>query len=182
MTLMPDAPMSEAAENMPRPERERRRGHYWSGLAEERIQEAQRNGEFANLRGEGEPLPARHNVYAGDRALAYDLLASNQMAPPEIERGKEIDAELRRAEYLVATLRHRRAALGIGTRHASASERRAYNLLRDNTVARYESILRAVNSRILSLNIVAPAALHRRPIAVEAKLRALAEEFPRVGE
>ncbi len=159
-----------------------RRRRDWRGLAEERIQEAARNGAFADLRGEGQPLRLDRNIYAGDRALAYDLLANNQMAPPEIERGKEIDAELRRAEEMLATLRHRRAALGIGDPHASASDRRAYNLLRDNAEQRYGAVLRATNSRILSLNIIAPAALHRRPIDVEARLRAFREEFPRERE
>jgi hypothetical protein len=174
-------------ENQPHEEPARRR-RYWGGLAEERIQEAQRNGEFDNLRGAGQPLRLNRNVYAGDRALAYDLLANNQMAPPEIERGKEIDAELQQAEELLATLRRRRAKLGIGVAHtggsgpSAAGNRRAYNLLRDNTESRYGAALRAINSRILSLNIIAPPPLHRRLIDVEAKLHAFAEEFPHERE
>jgi DnaJ family protein C protein 28 len=37
-------------------------------------------------------------------------------------------------------------------------------------------------SKILSLNILAPSALHRRTIDVEARMQAFAEEFPRLDE
>ena len=77
---------------------------------------------------------SRQRVYAGDHALAYDLLASNAMAPPEIERGKAIDAELRRADELLETLRRRRAALGIATaRTRCGRSADVYRLLRDRT-------------------------------------------------
>ena len=154
----------------------------WRGIAEERIQEAQRNGEFENLKGKGQPLRLEHNIYAGDRALAYSLLKSNAVAPPEIERGKEIDAELARTDELLAQLRRQRDGLRVGSGRAFASERRAYNLVREKTAARYAEALRGLNSRILSLNIIAPPSLHRRLIDVEARLRAFEEEFPLVKE
>jgi hypothetical protein len=154
----------------------------WRGIAEERIQEAQRNGEFENLKGKGQPLRLEHNIYAGDRALAYSLLKSNAVAPSEIERGKEIDAELARTDELLAQLRRQRDGLRVGSGRAFASERRAYNLVREKTAARYAEAVRGLNSRILSLNIIAPPSLHRRLIDVEARLRAFEEEFPRVKE
>lgn len=151
-------------------------------LIEELLEDARARGEFDNLKGAGQPLDLQRDVYAGDNALAYSLLKNNQMAPPEIERGKEIDAELARAEELLARLRRQRAALAprIGPRFAA--ERRSYNLLRDNTETRYAEALRAINSKILSLNIVAPSALHRRTIDVEARLRNFMDEFPRLPE
>jgi hypothetical protein len=151
-------------------------------LIEELLEDARARGEFENLKGAGQPLDLQKDLYAGDKALAYSLLRSNQMAPPEIERGKEIDADLARAADLLMRLRHQRAALAprAGARHAA--ERRAYNLLRDKTEARYTEALRAINSKILSLNIVAPSALHRRTIDVEARLREFADEFPRLPE
>lgn len=151
-------------------------------LIEELLEDARARGEFDNLKGAGQPLDLRKDVYAGDKALAYSLLKNNQMAPPEIERGKEIDAELARADELLARLRRQRNALAprMGPRHAA--ERRAYNLLRDKTEARYAEALRAINSKILSLNIVAPSALHRRTIDVAARLRQFTDEFPRLPE
>jgi hypothetical protein len=154
----------------------------WNDYVEEQITEAAKRGEFSNLRGTGQPLHLERNVYAGDKALAYSLLKNNQLAPPEIERGKEIDAGLERAEALLASLRRRRDTLRLRRGPAVASERRAYNLLRDKTEVRYRDALRAINSDILSLNITAPPPMHRRMIDVDARLSAFAAELPRIEE
>lgn len=154
----------------------------WSDLVEEILAEAHARGDFDNLPGKGKPLHLDDDRYAGDRALAYRLLKHNNVAPPEIERGREIDAELARAEELLATLRRRRDALLGGKAAPSAAERRMYNLLRDKTEAQYQESLRGIKSKTLSLNILAPAALHRPILPIEAKLRAFAEEFPRLEE
>jgi len=104
------------------------------------------------------------------------------MAPPEIERGKQIDAEIARADEILATLRRRRNALLGGGRIPSASDRRAYNLVRDNAEASYREVLREANSNVLSLNITAPTFLHRALIPIEKRLQAFAVEFPRLEE
>lgn len=152
----------------------------WSDLVEDLLSEARDRGDFDNLEGKGKPLALDQNPFAGDRALAYSLLKNNQFAPPEIERGKEIDSDIQRAEHLLETLRHRKHALGTRVAHPDAL--RAFNLVRDTTEARYEALLREINSKILSLNIVAPTVMHRRRIDIEAKMRAFREEFPRLGE
>lgn len=154
----------------------------WRDYIEEQITQAQQRGDFDNLPGAGKPLRIEENIFAGDKALAYSLLKNNELAPPEIERGREIDAALARADALLVTLRRRRDALRLKSSRAFASDRRAYNLLRDNTAARYAGALRAINSSILSLNIIAPPALHRRPLDVDSRLRAFDEEFPRLDE
>jgi hypothetical protein len=180
---MSDAQQNDNGPHDAQPERPVGRGRrVWRDLVEEILGEARKNGEFDNLPGQGKPLRLEEDVYAGDKALAYHLLKNNQMAPPEIERGKEIDAELARAEEVVATLRRRRNALLGGERILSASDRRAYNLVRDNAEASYREILRQANSNVLSLNITAPAVLHRPLIPVEKRLQAFAEEFPRLEE
>lgn len=150
----------------------------WHDYVEEQLAEARARGDFDNLKGQGQPLKLDKNVYAGDKALAYSLLKNNDMAPPEIERGKEIDAELARAEALIINLRHRRDSLRLRLGSAFASDRRAYNLLRDKTEERYVQALRAINSNILSLNIIAPPPLHRRTLDVDTRLRAFRQEFP----
>jgi DnaJ homolog subfamily C member 28 len=154
----------------------------WADHVEELLEEARQRGDFDNLEGAGKPLRLEKNVYAGDKALAYSLLKNNQLAPPEIERGKEIDAELARAEAMLASLRRHREALRFRLGPAFVSERRAYNVLRDKTETRYGEAVHAINSKILSLNIVAPSALHRRMIDRDARMRAFAEEFPRLDE
>src|SRR6266487_783498 len=40
----------------------------------EQIREAQARGEFDNLRGTGKPLNLDDNLYAGDKAMGYNLL------------------------------------------------------------------------------------------------------------
>ncbi len=154
----------------------------WRDLAEERIAEARARGEFDNLPGMGKPLRLDENVYAGQKALAYHLLKNNDAAPPEIERGHEIDRMLAQAEAELAKLRRWRDTLLARGRGADASDRRAYNIARDNTARRYAEQLRATNSNILSLNIIAPPALGRPLIAVERRLAAFEDEFPRVAE
>ncbi|HEY7783028.1 MAG TPA: DUF1992 domain-containing protein [Ktedonobacterales bacterium] len=149
----------------------------WSDYIEEQIRSAQERGEFRNLEGHGKPLQLDENPWAGERAMAYRLLKANNVAPPEIEAGRAVDDDLARAESALATLRQRRDDL-LGRRAAFPSERRAYEILRSKTEMRYAEALRAANSKILSLNIIAPAALHRRVIDVEARLRAFHEEFP----
>src|SRR5215467_9105524 len=93
-TTAPKAPAGERGPGQQRGDLLRR----WRDHIEEQLAEATARGAFDNLRGTGQPLTLDANPYAGDRALAYSLLKSNNLAPPEIERGKEIDAELARAE------------------------------------------------------------------------------------
>jgi DnaJ-like protein len=151
-------------------------------IVEQRIEEARAEGKFDNLSGVGKPLRLDDDdVWAGDRALAYHLLKSNDVAPPELERGREIDLDLERAEEGPRALRHYRDTLA-ARRAAFASDRRAYNIQRDATERRYEEALRAINSKILSLNIIAPAALHRRALPIERRMAAFREEFPRLPE
>jgi hypothetical protein len=150
-------------------------------IVEQRIQEAQEEGKFDNLSGAGKPLRLDENIWAGDRAMAYHLLKSNDVAPQELERGREIDHELARAEEPVRMLRFRRDTLR-ARRNVFASDRRAYNALRAATERRYTEALRDINSKVLSLNIIAPPALHRRLIDVELRLAAFREEFPPLDE
>ncbi len=130
----------------------------------------------------GRPLRLDVNPWAGDRALAYSILKANHVAPPEIERGHEVDADRAQAEALVAALRRRCGDLARRRIPPFASERRAYNILRENTEARYGALLCAANSKALALNIIAPAPLHRALMDVEARLRAFREEFPPLAE
>jgi DnaJ family protein C protein 28 len=158
----------------------RKNRRQWTDLVEELLNAARDRGEFENLEGTGRPLALDQNPYAGDRALAYSLLKNNEFAPPEIERGKEIDGDIKRAENLLDTLRrHQHALRG---RASQRDARHAYNIARDATLARYEALLGEINSKILSLNIVAPTVMHRRRLDIETKLREFREEFPRLEE
>jgi DnaJ family protein C protein 28 len=150
-------------------------------LVEQRIQEAQEEGKFDNLSGAGRPLRLDDDIWAGDKALAYHLLKSNDVAPQELERGREVDREIERAEGPVRLLRHRRDTLR-SRNLVFPSDRRAYNIVREATERRYAEALREINSKILSLNIIAPPALHRRLLDVERRLAAFRDEFPPLDE
>ena len=176
----PDA--SQSARNRPGPAPRNDALRRWRDVVEEQLAEARERGDFDNLSGAGKPLSLDSNPFAGDKALSYSLLKNNNMAPPEIERGKEIDADLARADELLASLRRRRDAVRFRVGSAFAAERRAYNLVRDKTEARYADALRIVNSKILSLNIVAPAILHRRMLDIERLMAAFRDEFPHLPE
>ncbi len=148
----------------------------WSGLADERIRAAMERGDFDNLPGAGKPLDLAENPYAGHRSLEFHILKSNHLVPREIALGQEIDAELASAEGLLAELRRKRTLAARRTWHR-ASTIRAYNALQERYARQYETMLRHVNDLILTLNIVAPAPLHREPLDVSARLSAFHEEF-----
>lgn len=155
----------------------RRTGQSWSSLIDEKMRAAQEAGEFDNLSIAGRPLALDENPYAKDRTLEFHILHSNQMAPREISLGKEADQDLSRAEQLLDELRHRRDV--IGRRHfVTARDRRIYNALVAKTAGRYEALLQGMRSKILSLNIIAPAALHRPPLDVAARMHAFHDAFP----
>jgi DnaJ homolog subfamily C member 28 len=148
----------------------------WETSVEQQISEARARGEFDNLSGQGQPLRLDNNPFAKDKALAYSLLKNNHVAPPEIERGKEIDEELQRAEALITRLRFHRDKL-VRRRTVYESERRSYDLLLVSTEQRYREMLSTINRMILSLNIVSPPDFHRRRINIESKMQAFHTEF-----
>ncbi|WP_210534601.1 DUF1992 domain-containing protein [Thermosulfurimonas marina] len=101
-------------------------------LAEERIQEAIRNGEFDDLPGKGKPLQMEDLSFVPEEVrLAYKVLKNAGFVPPEVELRREIrtledlleslgeeEVEeqyriMRRLDFLLLKLRetHRRSAL-----------------------------------------------------------------------
>lgn len=70
-------------------------------IAEERIREAVRRGEFENLPGRGKPLKLEDDRHIpDDLRLAYKVLKNADCLPPELELKKEI----RTAEELLGSL------------------------------------------------------------------------------
>ncbi len=60
-------------------------------IVEKRIREAQENGEFDNLPGQGEPLNIEDDSHIPeDLRLAYKILKNADFLPPELEEKKEI--------------------------------------------------------------------------------------------
>jgi hypothetical protein len=60
-------------------------------LVEQRIQAAQKNGEFENLSGSGQPLDFGDESHVpDDLRMAYKMLKNADCLPPELELKKEI--------------------------------------------------------------------------------------------
>lgn len=142
-------------------------GKRYMDFIDEQIREAEERGAFANLEGFGKPLRLEENVYAGDRAMGYNLLKSNGFAPAEVELVKEIRSERTRAEAKLAKLMHKSRTLRTRRIPPFASEKRAFNVAVENAAAEYEKTLRDLNRKILTLNLTAPAPMHQEMLQVE---------------
>lgn len=154
------------------------RGRRYADYIEEQLQAAQERGVFDNLEGQGKPLNLEKNLYEGDKALGYSLLKNNGYVPVEIELAREISQGVERLDAQRAALRQR----GDDLRHRRvppfASEKRAYNASVQKALAGYETKLRELNRKILTLNLTAPAMMHRPPLDIEQLQRQFQEECP----
>lgn len=64
---------------------------YFTRVVEERIREAQKNGAFDNLLGQGKPLQLEdQSLVPEDLRMAYHILKNAHVLPPEAEVQKEI--------------------------------------------------------------------------------------------
>ncbi|HTI14588.1 MAG TPA: DUF1992 domain-containing protein [Dictyobacter sp.] len=153
-------------------------GRNFTSYVDDLICDAQSQGKFDNLAGTGKPLKLEPVRESDENAMAYRVLKNNGFAPPEIELTKEIDADRIRIEKRLARVLHLSQRLHTRRISPFSHEKRAFNALVRQTVAEYEQALRDMNSKILSLNISAPAALHRAPINVEEQVQQFREKCP----
>ncbi len=62
-------------------------------IAEERIREAMKNGDFANLAGHGKPLRLEDDSHVpSDLRMAYKILKNAGYVPEEVELQKQINS------------------------------------------------------------------------------------------
>jgi DnaJ family protein C protein 28 len=155
-----------------------KRSGRFSSYVEEMIRRAQERGEFDNLPGMGKPLHLEDESAAGDNAMAYHLLKSNGFAPTEIELSKEIRTERERLEARIARLIHRGQSLRARRVPPFPSEKRAFNNTVEKVAREYEEALRSLNSRILTLNLIAPAQMHQPMLEVEQLVKKFREACP----
>ncbi len=153
-------------------------GKQFEDYIAEKIHEAEARGEFDNLRGFGKPLNLDDNLYAGDKAMGYTLLKSSGYAPKEVELAKEIRSELERLETKLAKLRHQGRTLRSRRVPPFTSEKRAFNNSVEKTALEYERALRELNSKILTLNVTAPTAMHQPTLDVEKLMQNFREACP----
>jgi DnaJ family protein C protein 28 len=158
-----------------KPQDQKQRSKRYRDYVEELIQQAQQRGEFDNLEGMGKPLNLETNSSAGDKSLAYSLLKSNGYAPVEIELANEIRHELERTEAPLTRIIHRGKVLRARRVPPFPSERRAYNAAVEKVAEEYDKALRDLNRKILTLNLIAPPALHQPMLDVAARVQEFRE-------
>lgn len=146
-------------------------GKRFADHIEEQIREAEERGAFRNLPGLGQPLNLDTNPYAGEKALGYSLLKSNGYLPAEIELAREISREQERLITRRTMLSKRGRELRSRRIAPFASAKRAYNNSVNQALVEYETTLRELNRKILTLNLSTPASMHRVPIDIEQMVR-----------
>lgn len=144
----------------------------------EQIRQARERGEFDNLSGTGKPLQLDSDLYAGDKYTGYHLLKSNGYAPKEIDLAKEIRTEYERATAKTMKVRHLSRTLRARRVPPFPSEKRAFNLSVEKAIAAYEATLRDLNSKILTLNVIAPPMMHQPKLDVEKLVQQFRDECP----
>ena len=131
-------------------------GHTWESLAERLIREAQERGEFDRLPLHGKPLHNRQNPYAGEMALAYEMLGNAGVAPPWIEADKDARDGLARRDALLDRAGHSQSLM-----------RRTLHREMGSVVSRY-------NAAVARLNASAPGPRqHRQPMLLSHELATL---------
>jgi DnaJ family protein C protein 28 len=172
----PEKRKTEAEE--PTPKLNRFHGKAYTNYIDEQIRDAEERGEFANLPGAGKPLRLERNVYAGDKEMGYNLLKSNDFAPPEIELLKEIRTERERAEAKLAKVIHKSNTLRNRRVPPFASEKRAFNSTVEKAAAEYEQTVRELNRKILTLNLITPSIMHQPMLEVDRLVQQFREACP----
>jgi hypothetical protein len=131
----------------------------WESLVERQLREAMEDGRFDDLPYQGERIPFEDDAYAGDRAMAFHVLRSANVAPPWIEADKEVRTLLALRDGIVA-------------RAAARTGRSAHAERRDRT--ELEALVVEINAAIARLNAEAPTdRQHRRPLSLAGELARL---------
>lgn len=119
------------------------------------IDEAQREGKFDDLPGQGKPLRLKKNPYAQEKALAFELLQNNNYTLPWIARRNELLAKIDgfRTDLQQAWRRHQRRLSGT----SPPSERAAARDQWEEIVAEHAAIVEKLNKEIADLNLTVPA-------------------------
>lgn len=137
------------------------------------IDDAQKKGMFEDLPGKGKPLNLRKNPYAGDSALAFELLQNNDYTLPWIDKRNEILAAI---EALRAELKEEWNYVQSELQASSGEDRQRVLLSEWQTYVRqFEVRLVRLNKKITQVNLGIPAE------RLEIIKLSLEKELERVG-
>jgi len=135
-----------------------RRAGDWQGLVEQRILDGIERGMFDNLPGMGKPLNLDDDRFVPEEyKMAFRMLHSTGLTPLWIELNKEIRADLERLERFRSWVHSRHDVISAVELHHRRNE--------------YSERLAAINSKILSHNILAPSSqVHFALLVLEEEL------------
>ncbi len=156
-------------------------------LIEKRIREAQEQGKFRNLKGEGAALHQEDNPFEDpEMRIAYKVMSNAGFAPAWVELMKEIDAETARAERIWADYRaHRKTQtnnIHRGTVARFAELVAEVDAARDRALARLQKRWEEINKKINYLNATVPVeGLKRSPLRIDRQREKFEWEFPLLG-
>jgi DnaJ family protein C protein 28 len=142
---------------------------------EEHIQQALREGKFADLPGKGKPLNLQENPFADpDWRLAHHMLQSSGYTLPWIEARQEIEASLQAARQALRRAREWRAAALEAGQDAARVEAEWQRLR-----GAFERTLAELNQRIRQHNLQVPSDhFQLLPLSYEKELAALTRPDP----
>ena len=124
-------------------------------LIEDMIKEGQDAGVFDNLPGAGKPLKLDKNVFGSEKALAHELLKSNDLPPAWISSRNLALGKIKmlRANIQKIWARHKRAyQVAQGQAHQSALE-----ISWDDACLEWQSDIPKINKQIADYNLRFPS-------------------------
>jgi hypothetical protein len=110
--------------------------------------------------------------------FVHQLLKREGLAPPIVEQGHDIDRAKRAAHEMVEKLRARRDWLGRPGGGYTVATAIAFNDARERVLREYRETLQDLNRAIISYNLSAPSALHRRGVRVERSVEQAVRDVP----
>jgi DnaJ family protein C protein 28 len=138
----------------------------WESLIDQQIREAQEQGKFDDLPGQGKPLDLGRNPYAKDQELAFKVLQDAGFAPEWIELDKALRGKSERARAVLARRwEWREKLLGeLADRSGNWAEAERSRAQASWTLAvsEFELEVEAINKEIADLNLKVPSSRFQR--------------------
>ena len=133
---------------------------------EDAIVDAQRRGDFDNLRGKGKPIPAELLVSGDDAWLAGKTLANAGFLPPWLQLQHEIEDDVQACQLLVERTEHFPPLAN-----------------RDLPIQELRRRLEEIRAKTRRYNLMVPTMSLQRPVPATQELlqrmaRAIGEPFP----
>ncbi|KAG6549124.1 hypothetical protein Mapa_009350 [Marchantia paleacea] len=142
-------------------------------VAEQRIMQSVRRGEFENLPGKGKPLKLESNLHADPAEdLAYRILAKNGFAPEWVELNKEIRYKVRRWRMALELAWQRRLQA------ISGGEAQPDDLKWESLLPNFESELKEINQKVMKYNLLVPFGRQLMCYKLEREIKMLREAEP----